>query len=675
MNAKKFFDRDLSWLSFNSRLLDEAANETVPLMERIRFLSIWSSNLDEFYRVRMPVVMALDKTGINKNQEHGYKETAAVISRQQKYFGHLIDDVIVPELVRYGLFLPVNKNIPAEILPEATNYFFEQVAGLLQPRAVDETAASFTPENNRLYIVTIFQQRQGGEKMYLVNVPSNNVPRFFKIQKDSTHILFLEDIIRLNLHHIFPSAIGIKAFNIKVTRDAALDLQDELATDLALAIEAKLGKRELGDATRLLYEPGISLRHLYTLVHTFNLKNASLVPGGVYHNLKDLAQLPIADIVPTYPAWPAKQFMKDSSTTLFERMAQSDMMLHTPYHSYDDVVRFFNEASIDETVKEIYTTLYRVAGDSRIVQALMSAAKNGKKVTVLVELKARFDEANNIKWAKQMKAAGVKIIYSRHSIKVHAKTALVKREHPQAPMLGLVATGNFNEATAKFYTDHVLFTSNKKLLTELELLFGFLSSKKLPSESSNVFDELLVSPFNLLQKFIELIDVEIGHAKKGLPASITIKLNNLEEETLISKLYEASCAGVKIEMIVRGICRLVPGVAQQSENITVKRVVDRYLEHGRVFIFHNNGSPKVYIGSSDWMNRNIYHRIEVCCPVLDASTRDELVKMVAIQWNDNVKAVYIDQAMNNVAVKNDRPPVRSQEAIANLINAQNVVTV
>ncbi|HSC36987.1 MAG TPA: phospholipase D-like domain-containing protein, partial [Chitinophagaceae bacterium] len=341
----------------------------------------------------------------------------------------------------------------------------------------------------------------------------------------------------------------------------------------------------------------------------------------------------------------------------------------------DTVLRFFNEAAIDPSVEEVYTTLYRVAGNSRIAHALISAAGNGKKVSVLVELKARFDEANNIRWAKQMKAAGVKIIYSSNALKVHAKIALVKRKHASAPYLGLLATGNFNETTAHVYTDHILLTAHQPMLTEMEQLFTFLSKRKKPEETDRInFAHLLVAQFNLQGEFLRLIDREIAHAAAGGQAYITIKLNNLEEEVLINKLYEASNAGVKINLLVRSICRLVPGVKGQSENILVKRIVDRYLEHGRVFIFGNDGNEEIYMGSADWMNRNIYRRIEVCFPVYDGSLREELRHIIGLQWQDNEQAVWIDKELNNVAITGSDDKIRSQQAIYHYLAARPAKT-
>jgi len=359
----------------------------------------------------------------------------------------------------------------------------------------------------------------------------------------------------------------------------------------------------------------------------------------------------------------------NENTSLFDVLLERGLMVHAPYQSYDTILRFFNEAAINPEVEEIYTTMYRVAHDSKIAFALISAAKNGKKVTVLVELKARFDEANNIRWAKKMKSAGVKIVHSVNALKVHAKLALVKRKHATCPYLGLLATGNLNEGTARFYTDHILLTAHQPMLTEAETLFRFLSKKKKPDSSDIIaFQHLLVAQFNLQTKFLQLIDREILHAKSGLAAGIIIKLNNLEEEALVNKLYEASNAGITVRLIVRSVCRIVPGVKGQSENITVKRIVDRYLEHGRVFIFHNNGQPEVYMGSADWMNRNIYRRIEVCFPIYSETLKAKMTEIIELQWQDTEQAVLIDSELNNVSLKGTGKGIRSQEAIYNLLS-------
>ena len=672
MSAYFFADRDISWLSFNERVLEEAGKDSVPLNERIKFLSIFSSNLDEFYRVRMPALLALKKMDKEKTGLTVYRKAVQIIDRQQEEFGQIFNEAVLPGLTQYCFKLIYNDKIPERLKEHTDYYFFTQVAGFLQPVLIKRNTDFFL-ENNQLYKAVIVQHTSGDEQLYLVNIPTNNLPRFYKItQEDGDYIVFLEDVIRQNLQHLFPSAVIVGSYNIKITRDAELDLRDEFG-DLAAKIEKQLRKRDFGFATRFLYEPGMPLRHLQDMIEIFNLQKASVVEGGKHHNLKDLAQLPVFNASLSYKPWPSVQSIRPSELqeTLFRAVEKEDRIVHAPYQSYDTIIRFFNEAAIDTSVERIYTTMYRVASDSRIGYALISAAKNGKKVSVLVELKARFDEANNIRWAKKMKAAGVKIIYSSNLLKVHAKIALVKRKNQSAPYLGLLATGNLNESTARFYTDHILLTAYQPMLAEMEALFDFLRKRKGKAIQHILFQHLLVAQFNLQTRFLEMIDREIENAKRGLPASIMIKMNNLEEEVLITKLYDASNAGVKISLIVRSICRLVPGIPGQSENITVKRIVDRYLEHGRIFLFHNTGKDEVYMGSADWMNRNIYRRIEVCFPIYNDVIRRQMINLLTIQWQDNVQAVLIDKELHNVSLQNkDGDQVRSQEAIYELLSSE-----
>ncbi|RZJ64789.1 MAG: polyphosphate kinase 1, partial [Flavobacterium sp.] len=483
---------------------------------------------------------------------------------------------------------------------------------------------------------------------------------------DENYVLFLDDIIKNNLALIFKNADIQGCYSFKITRTAEIDLKDEYAGDLAKQIEKQLSKRDFGLATRFLHQPGIPEETLQLLQDNLNLQNANLVAGGQYHNLKDLASFPIDIPALSNDKWPKINYPAfNKGESLYHQIIKNDILINPPYQSYDSVLRFFNEAAIDEDVQEIYITLYRVASDSKIVNALISAAKNGKKVFVLVELKARFDEANNIRWANKMKEAGVDIIYSVTALKVHAKIALVKRKVGLRTIYtGLFSTGNFNETTANFYTDHVLMTAHQEMLREMELLFMFLAKRVKPSNPNLInFQYLLVAQFNLQQRFIDLIDREMEHAKSGKPASIIIKLNNLEEKVLIAKLYEASKAGVKVELIIRGICRLVAGVKNLSENISVRRIVDRYLEHGRIFVFNNAGNQEIFMGSADWMNRNIYRRIEVCFPILDTNIKQQIMEMLQVQLADNAKAVLINDLMENVPVVTKSKLLQSQYEI------------
>ncbi|MBB2145435.1 polyphosphate kinase 1 [Pedobacter sp. LMG 31464] len=670
-----FFDRDLSWLSFNERVLQEANRENVPLLERIKFLSIYSSNLDEFYRVRMPVLLALAKLSKKEKNniqlEDGLLERAnAAIQNQQQEYGQILKSTIIPQLRENKINFVYGNDTPEVLNPILNRYFLSQVLAFLQPVNLAEAKSSFFPNNNELYFL-INLIHNGKEETVILNIPSNNLPRFYKTTiGEETFIVFLDDIIRNNLAILFKEAEITGCFSFKITRNAEIDLKDEYAGNLADQIEKQLQKRDFGLATRFLHQPGVPETTMQLLAKKLNLQNANVVEGGRYHNLKDFFSFPVSNPKLSNAEWPKINYPEIiKGKSLYEQILKKDMLINPPYQSYDSVLRFFNEAATDPQVEEIYVTLYRVANDSKIVNALISAAKNGKKVFVLVELKARFDEANNIKWAKKMKEAGVDISYSVTALKVHAKIALVKRKVGLRHIYsGLFATGNFNETTANFYTDHILMTAHQGMLREMELLFIFLAKRVKPTNPDLIkFKYLLVAQFNLQQGFVSLIQREILQVQKGEKASITIKLNNLEEKVLIAKLYEASQAGVKIDLIIRGICRLIPGVKGLSENIRVIRIVDRYLEHGRVFVFHNQGDEEIYLGSADWMNRNIYRRIEVCFPIFDDAIKKEIKSMIKLQLEDNVQAVLLNDKMINIPIVTKQEPKQSQYRIYQLL--------
>ena len=675
-----FFDRDLSWLSFNYRILQEAARDDLPLLERINFLAIYSSNLDEFYRVRMPGLMFQEKnlpvkgyTQMHTQSSTLYKEASENIAKQLGQYGRVLTQQIIPQLKEKNIHLVYCEAIPAEIKIQVQQFFCSTLMSYIQVKKIN-AVNDFFPENNKLYIA-INVQRSEKEEIYVINIPSDKCSRFFSVKHgDITYVIFIDDILKENLHHFFPDAEITGAYSIKATRDAELEL-DEEDGDIALKIEDSLNKRDMRFVSRLLYQPGMPFTMLQFLISAFNMQQASVVEGGAYHNLRDFFGFPVRDASLSYKNWPAVNRMESCAEDFFELMSERDFILHTPYESYDMVLRFFNEAAVNPDVTEICTTLYRVAGDSKIANALISAANNGKKVLVFVELKARFDEANNIKWSKLMKAAGVKIIYSIPGLKVHAKIALVKRrEGLRMKYHALLSTGNLNESTARIYTDHILFTSHDEITRELELLFIFLSYRRKPVASDKItFNHLLVAQFNLQQRFLSMIEREIDHAKNGRPASITIKLNNLEERILIRKLYEASDAGVKVQLIARSICCLVPGMEGVSENIVASRIVDRYLEHGRVFIFHNNGNEEIYMGSADWMNRNIYSRIEVCFPVYDEKIKEEIKQIISLQFADSVQAMTLNENMENVQKHADENAFHSQQSIYTFVKAKETL--
>ncbi|MDJ1483014.1 polyphosphate kinase 1 [Cytophagaceae bacterium YF14B1] len=675
-----YFNRDLSWLSFNYRVLQEANNSKVPLFERIRFLSIFSSNLDEFFRVRMRSLQAITQLSVNEelsstvfsSEEELLKEVQHTIIKQQEEFGLLLTQKILPELQQQSIHLYYKEDLSDIDKPFISEYFFSRILSFLQPEQLTpEHKGKIQLTDNVLYFILAFSTPSQPEKINysLLNIPHSSLPRFFKIthRNADTHILFLDDIIREYLPQIFPNQTIQGCYCIKVNQNADIDIADEFSGEIDKQIAKMLEDRQASFPTRFLYDESMPTSLQQFLADYFVLNPQEMIAGGRYHNLKDLSSLPLAEQAHlNYPPQPPLHHKDiDWNQSIFTSIEQGDRLLHFPYQSYNYVLRFFNEAAIDPTVEQIMITLYRIASDSFIANALISAAKNGKKVTVFVELKARFDEANNLKWAKKMQAAGIHLVYSIPSMKVHAKIALVKRKASaiQTQCYGLLATGNFNESTARFYTDHALLTCHEGIMSELDTLFTYLQSREQPVNQSFSFQHLLVAPFNLQNKFESLIDQEIANHQAGLPARITIKLNNLQERHMIDKLYEASKAGVPVDLIVRGICCLIPQQKNISPTITVRRIVDRYLEHARVFIFHNNGQPQTFLGSADWMNRNIHRRVEVCFPLYNPTLQSEIQQIIQLQLADNQQACSIDQYMKMHPIRNSQLSIQAQQAI------------
>ncbi len=658
------FDRDLSWLSFNERVLMEAERVDLPFLERLKFLAIYSSNLDEFYRVRITSILAVNDF---KNTHGELARITLVIDGHLKRFGKALTDDIIPTMKKQDIIFLYNEEIPAFLHDSVSDYFFTKLAGLLHILELKaDDLPAFSPENNKIYFTAAGKDP---DALFIVNIPSDITGRFHSLAyAGRNYILMIDDIIRKYLPGALAESITSDLYAFKITRDAELNLEGEVSGSIIRHLEKLLARRDFGLVNRFLYDTSMPDFLLKKLTKLLQLKEATKIAGGRYHNLKDFFSFPLTGDEFSYPVQTPNNKNPYGSNSLFSVLDKGDMILHTPYESYSLILRFFNEASLDPGVESIYLTIYRIAVDSCIAQALMTAAQNGKKVTVIVELKARFDEANNIRWSKKMKAAGVKIVYSKEDLKVHAKLALVKRKvNKKILKYGLFSTGNFNENTARLYTDHILLTSHKEMLDESNTLFKMLIHKTNVDKASVEFKHLIVAPFNIRQRFFELIDREIAIVRNGNQAEITIKMNNLEEESLISKLYDASAAGVKINLIIRGICRLVPGIRDISENITVRRIIDRYLEHGRIFIFNNNGNPLIYCGSADWMSRNIYHRIEVCFPIYDEEMKAAIQQIVKLQLEDNAQAVIINNLMQNVPITSGAGKMQSQNAIFKLL--------
>ncbi len=668
------FNRDLSWLTFNHRVLLEAKDATVPLYERLKFLSIFSSNLDEFFRVRYPAVVAfskLDKKTIRKqsllSEEDIAQKVQETISSQLNEFGQVLIHELIPALAENNIIFYYNQPFNPVHLPEIKEIFLSKVLSFIQPVILGVTTKfNFIPENSQLYfVVTIRNKMNETISNVVINIPSKKLQRFFTLSpiEGKEHVVFIDDIIRENVTLIFPGQDIESIFSIKFNRDADVQLGDDYSEQLLDKIEKQLSKRDVGAASRFLFEKGMPSNLQLFLASTFKVNIADLFEGGRYHNLSDLFTFPSFNPALKYPKLIPISYPPVGD--IFQLITQKDILLHLPYHSYTGVLSFFNQAAVDPDVTEIYITLYRVATESHIVNALISAAKNGKKVTAFIELKARFDEANNIKWSRVMKKAGVKLIYSESNIKVHSKIALVKKKTlGHSFNFAILSTGNFNENTASFYTDHLVMTASKKVCDELQLLFDFLQMKNQLSEKKNIdFKELYVSQFNLLSDFEKLIQAQIKNAEKGLPALIRIKVNNLEEPYFINLLYKAADAGVQVQLIVRSICCLLPDTENLKKNITIKRIVDQFLEHTRIFIFGTDANATLAMGSSDLMTRNLRHRIEVCLHVKDEAIKTQLIDYFRIQWNDNTKSTMLSGSMQQERVNPGTVPLNAQHLI------------
>ncbi len=676
--------RDLSWLGFNLRVLEEAADPRVPLYERLKFLSIFSSNLDEFFRVRYPGVVALgalsNKTlkAIKVNEKNIVEKVQDEINTQLNFFGSILNEGILPALKNEEIIFYYNVPIRDEHKNEIRELFLSYVLSYIQPIYLDgKTEKGFLPVNNYLYFVITLQESGAGTlRQAIVNIPSEKLERFFTLTPldGFEYVIFLDDIIRENLVHLFPGLDVLSVYSIKINRDAELYLTEEFSGNLLHKLEKQLRKRDIGAPSRFLYEKGMPVNLQRFLAAAFDITTEDMFAGGRYHNLRDLAKFPTFNKLAVYPKRkPLSSAKLINSGDIFNILLREDLLLHVPYQSYNPVLSFFNQAAVDGDVTDIFITLYRVAEESHIINALISAAKNGKNVTVFIELKARFDEANNIKWSRIMKNAGVKIIYSLPDIKVHSKIALIrKKTTTQKQLFGILSTGNFNEITAQLYTDHVLMTADPDITKELLQLFNFLNSGKTPGKDSNLkFSNLLVAQFNMVEELEKLINMETEKAKRGERALIRIKVNNLEEPHFIGLLYKASQAGVKVELLVRSICSLVPGVEGESENIVVRRIVDRYLEHSRILCFGTDESAEVLIGSADLMTRNLRRRIEVYVRIKNEACKKELLDYFKIQWQDNDKAVLLTPDLQQLRITaGAAPSVNAQQSIYNYLESK-----
>jgi polyphosphate kinase len=668
-------DRELSWLHFNGRVLQEATDPSVPLFERLGFLGIFSSNLDEFFRVRVASIrtlLRLKKKRVRKLPLDPVELLRAIhheVNVQQEAFGVLFRDAILPELEARGIHLITEHELDPDEACALEDWFRAEVAPGVIPIPLRTDGPPPFLEDRTVYLVVEHSPVEStplapvSPQLSLVPVPSPPLDRFVVRRAAGTHrVLFLDDVVRLCLGELFPGQHIGGAWAIKLSRDAELYLEDEFEGDVVEAMRRSLAKRDTGTPARFLYDPHTPAGVLDTLREALALEDEDLVVGGRYHNLHDLRSFPRCGATDgAYEPWsPVPHPVLDGADSVQDAVARGDQLLHFPYHSYDHAVRFLTEAAADPNVEEIWLTVYRVSRESAVLRALLSAAERGKAVHVFVEVKARFDEAANLEWAERLERAGIVTLYSAPELKVHAKLALVvRREHGERVRQAYLGTGNFNEDTARLYTDFALLTADPDLTREVETLFRFLSGEE-PTPS---FEHLLVAPFDLRQRITGLIEAEAERARRGEPAGVTFKLNALEDETIIGSLYEAARAGVSVRGIVRGICRMVPGVVGWSEGVHLRSIVDRYLEHGRAYVFENGGNPLVYLASADWMYRNLDRRVEVVFPVRDPDVRGQILETLDLQFADNRKARILDGEGLNRHTPSEGPALRSQETI------------
>ncbi len=664
MNTKpKYINRELSWLHFNARVLQEAADPANPLLERLRFLGIFSNNRDEFYRVRVATLRRIKVLQKEKPAAFG-KDAGATLKTIMKMTGEQEEQImgiyanLLNELALQGIHIINESDLTPEEGEHITDYFRNHVRPDLFPIMLSSLKDPFSLKDNSIYLAVILSSSNPeiGNNYALVKVPTNRLPRFYVLprnQGDGYRIIMLDDIIRYNLGEIFLlfGYDSFAAYSMKFTRDAELDIDNDVSKSFLEIMVESLKQRKKGATVRFVYDDQMPEELLDRLLKKFKItKNDVLRGGGRYHNFRDFVGFPQLENPALYyqkfPPIRHKAFPPHKS--IFNMVRQRDYMLHFPYHSFHHIIDLLREASIDPRVRSIKMTMYRAARDSSVINALINAARNGKSVTVFLELQARFDEEANIKWSEILQEEGVKIIKSIPGLKVHSKLLVIRRkEEGKSVYYSNISTGNFNEATARVYADDSLMTSNEEIGIEVSQMFRLFEAPYSPP----LFRKLIISPSHTRKHFIKLINAEIRNKKAGKEAWMILKMNSLVDGKLVDKLYQASQSGVKIKIICRGICVLVPGVKGLSENIEVISIVDRFLEHSRIFVFSNAAKPVYYIGSADWMVRNLDHRFEVSVQITDPTLKKELWNMLNIQLSDNSKARHINGPQVNAYKK------------------------
>lgn len=683
----KYINREISWLQFNGRVLQEAADETVPLIERLRFIGIFSNNLDEFFKVRYATVKRIAQAGKGGRSVLGgakakdlLEQITKIVIKQQSESLRILNEV-QKTLETENIFVINEQKVSPSQSAYIEKYFLEKVSPALVTIILDDIDEMPSLKDKAAYlairmvmkeqtkntkkVTRFFKPRIKKIKYALIEIPKS-IDRFVVLpsEGDKQFIIILDDLIRHSLGEIFSifEYESLSAHMIKITRDAELDIDNDLTKSFIQKISSSVKGRKSGEPVRFVYDKTIEKDTFQYLLDKMGIDDIdSLIPGGRYHNRKDYMSFPSLGrknlLYKSYPPLPIKGLSREGS--IFEKIAQKDYLQYAPYHTFAYVVRFLREAALDPKVENIKITVYRLAKISHVASSLVNAVKNGKKVTVQIELQARFDEAANIKYAEQLQSEGVHLIFGVQGLKVHSKTCVVeRRENNKIVRYGFVSTGNVNESTAKIYTDYTLFTSDQDVLKEVAKVFEFFETNYKVAK----YKHLIVSPHYTRNAFNKLINTEIKNAKEGNEAYIKIKVNSLSDYKIIDKLYEASRAGVKIQLIIRGICCLIPGIPGMSENIEAISIVDKFLEHPRMFIFGNNGDPKIYISSADWMTRNIDKRVEVSCPIYDEDIKKELLDTFNIGWSDNVKARVFSEKQDNAYRKNQLIKVRSQFA-------------
>ncbi|WP_299800937.1 polyphosphate kinase 1 [uncultured Maribacter sp.] len=674
-NNNQYVNREISWLWFNERVLQESADKNVPLIERLRFLGIFSNNLDEFFKVRYATVKRIVEAGkTGKSVLGGEKAkdlleeiTNIVIEQQTKSLTILRR--IEHELEGKNIFIIQETELNENQKEFVKAYFLKEVSPQLMTIILNDLTRFPTLKDTAAYLavkMVIKSEESKKEKRYaLIEIPKG-IDRFVVLpdEGEKSFIIILDDLIRYCLDNIFTmfEYESISAHMIKITRDAELDIDNDLSKSFIEKISSSVEHRKIGDPVRFVYDKSIGRDTLTFLKEKMNIEDTdSVIPGGRYHNRRDYMGFPSLGrkdllydkIIPL----PVKGLSVEGS--ILESIAKKDYLQYTPYHTFTYILKFLREAALDPKVRTIKITVYRLARNSQIAASLINAVKNGKQVTVQIELQARFDEQANIEYAEQLQAEGVKLIFGVPGLKVHSKICLIEREESGSiKRYGFVSTGNFNESTARIYTDFTLFTADDSILKELNKVFDFFET----TYKINKYKHLIVSPHYTKNAFMKLIDNEIANAKQGKVAFIKIKMNSFTSYKMVDKLYEASRAGVKIQLIIRGICCLIPGVEGMSENIEAISVIDKFLEHTRIFAFANGGDTKIYISSADWMTRNLDYRVEVGCPIYDEDIKKELMDTFDICWKDNMKARVFNAAQDNAYRKTTLPRIRSQFA-------------